>query len=359
MREAKEAFRKQHGRTGSDQEVANFRLAMKPLPNRVAFYDFQCSAQKSVSLMAVLAGDERLRKAHELAASIAFAELERFACRQKNTRTQRAWETTGNLCGAAFTHEASRALDPQLHSHFVIANATCDAAGRWYALEECQMYRAVRYAGKVYQNALAREVKRLGYNIAETRDHKRQVTGFEIAGVSPELCQRFSKRRAEIEREIAAFEAKHGREPTSTEVAQISRQTREVKLAEASTPEVRSQQRAQLSPSEWQCLQALRLEAQRRATRQLMTDPAGEERQAFQAAVAHLFERRSVASAHEVLAEALNQALGSVDLSEIKQALAQEQAGLVRLAPLGRQSAAHRVLHSLRAGAGALERGVR
>jgi conjugative relaxase-like TrwC/TraI family protein len=107
---------------------------MKPVSNRVAFFDFRCSAQKSVSILAVLGGDKRLRTVHEEASRIALAELEGFASRQKNTPLQRQSEVTGNICAAAFTHDASRALDPQLHTRFVIANATCDRAGKWYAL---------------------------------------------------------------------------------------------------------------------------------------------------------------------------------------------------------------------------------
>jgi conjugative relaxase-like TrwC/TraI family protein len=72
---------------------------------------------------------------------------------------------TGNICAAAFTHDASRARDPQLHTHFVIANATRDRTGKWYALNDYEMVRAVRYAGKVYQNAIARAVQQLGYEI--------------------------------------------------------------------------------------------------------------------------------------------------------------------------------------------------
>ncbi len=331
VREAEDAFRKKFGRNGSALEVANFRLAMKPLPNRVAFYDYQCSAQKSVSIMAIVGGDERLREAHERATKKAFAELEGFASRQKNTAVQRAWEMTGNLCAAAFTHDASRALDPQLHTHFVIANATYSCSGQWYALEECHMYKAVRYAGKVYQNELAREVKALGYNIREVRDGKRQVTGFEIEGVSDEVCTRFAKRRAEIEREMEKFERKHGRVPSSAEIAQITRETRGAKLAEITTPEVRAGQRAQLLPEEWKQLQDVRIAALKRVKQGAQSVTEGLEQQALQAAVAHLFERRSVAAAHEILAETLNQALGSVDLPQIQRAVANEQANLVRL----------------------------
>src|SRR5690606_1832216 len=144
-------------------------------------------------------GDHRLRKAHENAVKLAFAELEQFASRQQNTLASRHWEMTGNLCAAAFTHDASRALDPQLHTHFVIANATHSPGGRWYALEEYHIYKAVRYAGKGYQNAMARAVQELGYAIREIRD-KGEVTGFEIEGVPDVLCERYSKRREEIER---------------------------------------------------------------------------------------------------------------------------------------------------------------
>jgi conjugative relaxase-like TrwC/TraI family protein len=164
---------------------------------RVAFFDFQCSAQKSVSIMAMLAGDERLRAAHEQAATAAFGELEQFAARQKNTLVSRHSEITGNVCAAAFTHDSSRALDPQLHTHFVVANATCVGNGRWFALNEFEMVKAIRYAGKVYQNKLAGKVKALGYGIRETRDAQGHVTGFEIEGVRDALCQRFAKRRGQ------------------------------------------------------------------------------------------------------------------------------------------------------------------
>jgi conjugative relaxase-like TrwC/TraI family protein len=111
------------------------------------------------------------------------------------------------------------------------------------------MYKAVRYAGKVYQNEMAREVKALGYSIREVRDEKGQVTGFEIEGVSDELCERFAKRRAEIEREIEKFEKKHGREPTTAEIARIARETRGAKLAEITTPEVLAKQRPSFCPT--------------------------------------------------------------------------------------------------------------
>ncbi|MGA9575995.1 MAG: MobF family relaxase, partial [Terrimicrobiaceae bacterium] len=255
LAEAAQAFRAKESRSGTAQEDANFRLAMKPVSNRVAFFDFQCSAQKSVSILATLGGDRRLRISHERAARIALSELERFASRQRNTPFSRQSEVTGNICAAAFTHDASRALDPQLHTHFVIANATRDRTGKWYALNEYEMVRAVRHAGKVYQNEMARSVQQLGYSIRHLRQDG-EITGFEIEGVSDSLCERFSKRREEIERQIEKFEKKHGRKPTVKEIALITRETRPAELKEIATAEVLALQRAQLSPEESTQLQA-------------------------------------------------------------------------------------------------------
>jgi conjugative relaxase-like TrwC/TraI family protein len=46
---------------------------------RRVFYDFTCSAPKSVSVLAVMLADERLVTAHEAATRIAFREIETFA----------------------------------------------------------------------------------------------------------------------------------------------------------------------------------------------------------------------------------------------------------------------------------------
>lgn len=282
---------------------------------------FQCSAQKSVSIMAQVIGDHRLRDAHARAVTYAFGELEQFASRQQNTQVARAWEMTGNLCAAVFTHDASRELDPQLHTHFVIANGTQSKTGCWYAIDENHVYKAARYAGKVYQNAMAAEVKALGYTIREVRK-KGEVTGFEIEGVSDALCERYAKRRKQIEQAMKVFTKKHGREPTASEIARIARETRNPKLTEISTPEVQAKQRGELSEAEWSELQQVR----RAAVQRVVVPPheLGIELNALRAGVNHLFERRSVFMEHEILAEALNQELGSIHLETLKAALTGE-----------------------------------
>ena len=329
-REAEFDFRKKNHHVGTNDEVEAHRLKMGQLPNRVAFFDFQCAPHKSVSLMGAMVGDERLREAHRKASTTALTELEKFASRQMNTATNRNVEMTGNICGAAFTHDASRALDPQFHTHFVLANATQAPSGKWYALNESVMLEGIRYAGKIYQNELAREVKNLGYEIKDVYE-KGERTGFAIKDVPDVLCQRFAKRREEIEREINKFEKDHGREPTRAEISAITRKTRPSELKEISTNEVRKLQFGQLNSEEWNHLQKTHADARARAKWGAAL-PVGQEKMALKTAVDHLFERHSVLRQHQVLAEALNQNLGSLDLLKLTEQVNAEKAGLLRLA---------------------------
>ncbi len=298
------------------------KLTVRTRADRIAYLDFECSAPKSVSLLAVTFGDERLRQAHHEAVSIAFAELEQFAARRVRVG-KAAWSEevaiTGNLCAARFEHDSSRALDAHLHTHLVTANATFDAkTDRWFALTEREMFSAIRYAGKVYQNELARGVLSAGYTIESARDEHGVIEGFEIAGVTAKDRAVASKRRAQIEEGIAAFEKQHGRAPTTKEIHRIATRTRSRKLTEITTAEVRRRQRADFAPERIQALEAVVA-----SSRRTMVAPPERAREgpALRQACDHLFERASVQRGHQIIAEALNQSLGSVSLDTLKQKL--------------------------------------
>ena len=317
----------------SSWEVENHRVKMPPQVNRIAFYDFQCGAPKSVSVMALVAGDERVRIAHAESVKVALAELEQFAaCRSKEILGRlKRHDFTGEICAAMFEHDTSRALDPQLHTHCVVANATWDKnRQRWSALTEYEMVHAIRYAGKVYQNDLAIRLKALGYQVVEEHDKRGNVIGWEIEGVSKEVRDEFSRRRREIDSGIEAFRAQYGRAPSSAEIGVITRETREKKL-DKSNPQtaekVRASQLARIKSEDVLALKKLVETA---------TPPAAgapeKERTALKAAIAHGFERASVKKAHAILADALNAALGSVDLKRLKCALMWGEGGAQLLA---------------------------
>ena len=166
--------------------------------NRRVFYDFTFSPPKSVSIQALIADDKRLLESHGRAVRIAVNELQHFAgtrIRRDNAFSERL---TGNVVCATFRHDTSRALDPHLHTHCVMFNATFDATeNRWKALSNYEMLQARKFAENVYYHEFARDLWRLGYEI-----ENKPRGDFEIKGVTPELRSRFSKRHNEIDASI-------------------------------------------------------------------------------------------------------------------------------------------------------------
>jgi conjugative relaxase-like TrwC/TraI family protein len=290
------------------------RLTQRQLKEgqRRVFYDFTCSAPKSVSVLAVTLADERLVTAHEEATRIAFRELESFAATRVRKQGNQKDRITGNLAAAAFTHTSSRALDPQLHTHFTVFNATFDDRERsWKALQAGGIYDAIRYGTAVYRNELAKRVQQIGYRIQPSKH------GFQIEGVSDEVIKRFSKRSQQRDAVVKELEQKLGRKLSNNAVSLAVHQSRAEKVKGISTAEVRERQLAQLSSEEQQSLQNLCSSVHPvRPVR--VFEP---ENQALNHAVAHVFERKSVVPEHELLNVALSQRLGEVDLPTLKAAV--------------------------------------
>ncbi len=291
------------------------RLTQRQLKKdqRRVLYDFTCSAPKSVSVLAVTLDDQRLVEAHEAAAKIAFREMETFAAtRVRKGRVESHDRVTGNLVAAAFVHDSSRALDPQLHTHFTVFNATFDERERcWKALQARGMYDAIRYGTAVYRNELARRVQEIGYCITPAKH------GFEIKGVSDGVLKRFSKRAQQRDAVIKEMEEKLGHKLSNDEISHAVHQSRAKKVKGISTGVVRERQLAQISADEQQSLQTLRSSA--RPSR--LPRIALVENQALNHAVQHLFERKSVVPEHELLNVALSHRLGAVDLNHLKVAV--------------------------------------
>src|ERR1700736_4419967 len=284
--------------------------------------------QESVSIIARLGGDGRLLEAHKQAATEAYGKLESLACVKEGTLgIDRQRVTTGVLCSARFEHDTSRALDPHIHTHFATANFSITPEGKRYALETHDMVKAIRYAGKIYQSALRRNVEELGYRTRDKFDERRQLEGFEVDGISDELCEKYSQRRGEIEERIADFKAEHGREPTPAEIHVIAKETRTSKLTEISTEAVRAQQRQRASAEELAQIDRVKAKAYARQENQAETTDATE---LVSLVRDHLAERRATFGEHDLIAEALNRGMGKVSLSELEAAIQVDQE-LVRL----------------------------
>lgn len=290
-------------------------------------YDFTISAPKSVSVMAKVGGDERIIEAHRKAVDETLKELEFHAASRVRKDGANDDRTTGNLVLAVYHHDTSRELDPQLHTHAVAANLTYDGSeGSWKALQASDIYEQRAYLTEVYRNALAREVRKLGYEIEDRHDIRGKDLGCEIKGVSPELIEKYSQRSQQRDRAIDEFTKENGRKPTDNEVAVLVRESRGDKLVEISTEEVHRLQIERLSPDEVWGLDELREDAHDRG-------PAFEREPATASldyAEQHVFERVSVAHDHELLTEALRHGRGRIELDELKGSFAlQERSGEV------------------------------
>ena len=182
---------RQLGRIGTDGERQH-------RPGR----DLTLSAPKSVSLAALVGGDARVVDAHDraVARTVAWFEKNVAETRMKDPETGRMVRTGGQkTVVAAFRHDTSRNLDPALHTHAVIANMVKDADGKWRSMSNEKLYESKMLLGALYRNELAAGLSRLGYGIDKTHADGR----FEIAGVTRDVVEAFSTRRAEIQAAMA------------------------------------------------------------------------------------------------------------------------------------------------------------
>ena len=179
------------GRRGKDGEILH-------RPGR----DLTFSAPKSVSIAALVGGDDRIVEVHDraVAATLAWVEKNAAETRMKAPETGRMGRVGGQkIVAATFRHDTSRNLDPQLHSHSVIANMVQGEDGKWRSMANEGLYARQKLIGMLYRNELAGSLARLGYGIEKTHADGR----FEIAGVSRDTIEAFSTRRAEIEAAMA------------------------------------------------------------------------------------------------------------------------------------------------------------
>ena len=178
---------RQLGRRGKDGDILH-------RPGR----DLTFSAPKSVSIAALVGGDGRIVDAHDraVAATLAWVEKNAAETRMQSPDTG-GMARVGNqkIVAATFRHDTSRNLDPQLHTHAVLANMVKGADNKWRTMANEGLYAKQKLIGMLYRNELAAGLARLGYGIEKTHPDGR----FEIAGVPREAIEAFSTRRAEIE----------------------------------------------------------------------------------------------------------------------------------------------------------------
>jgi conjugative relaxase-like TrwC/TraI family protein len=278
-----------------------------------AGWDATFSAPKSVSLTALVGGDDRVREAHRESVRVALRELERYT--QARIGNVHAPETTGKFIAATFEHDTARPVDgyaaPQLHTHAVIFNMTerenCFENGKQMrALQPHEMFVSQRYATAVYRSELALRLGKLGYEV-ERGKHGQP----EIRGYSREYLEASSPRRQQIK--------DHLREQgiDGAAAAQIAaHHTRDRK--ELLSPGEVLQRHRELAAQYGH--QADRVVARAREHRQYrMQDPEMQAQRAVTWARDHVFERSAVEDRRAILEAALGRGMGETTYAQIRQ----------------------------------------
>ena len=288
--------------------------------------DVTFSAPKSVSLEALVYAapktGARVMKAHDEAvrATLGFIETELLQTRSYDPATGRRPRVEADgMAAATFRHLASRNLDPQLHTHAVIANMTRGRDGAWRSAEFTAVERSKMLIGAYYRNELRMGLEKIGYATVPTLVGR--MPGFEIAGYGKPMLDAFSTRR----RELLDYMADRGWENTPARTQQAALYTRRRK-AEPDRQVLREtwQARAQ------ELGRARDRDEARGRDRERAASPAPETRtppsalSVVRQAVEHLEERRTVFSANDLRAWALAHGGGRHSLDAL-------DAGIARL----------------------------
>jgi conjugative relaxase-like TrwC/TraI family protein len=145
-----------------------------------AGWDATFSAPKSVSLTALVGGDERVREAHRESVRVALDQLERYT--QARIGGNHQPETTGRFIAAKFEHDTARPVDgyvaPQLHTHAVVFNVTERDNGQPRAIQPQSLFASQQFATAIYQSELTYKLRQLGYEITTGRSEAPEIKGY-------------------------------------------------------------------------------------------------------------------------------------------------------------------------------------
>jgi conjugative relaxase-like TrwC/TraI family protein len=145
-----------------------------------AGWDATFSAPKSVSLTALVGGDDRVREAHRDSVRVALDQLEHYT--QARIGGNHPPETTSRFIAAKFEHDTARPVDgyvaPQLHTHAVVFNVTERDNCQPRAIQPQSLFASQQFATAIYQSELTYRLRQLGYEITTGRSGAPEIKGY-------------------------------------------------------------------------------------------------------------------------------------------------------------------------------------
>ena len=273
-------------------------------PVRRVCYFGQISPPKDVSIALLVGGDERIASWWKEAVNETVKEMDAAtAVRIRKRGVENRDRYTNKMVAAMVTHDASRALDPQLHTHVCIMNVSYDDVERqWKSVQPEGYYKHQGYFREVCCNKLAERMVEAGYEIQRARK-----IGFHIKGVPAVLRDQFSKRHEEIEKVAATLGVTE-----QDGLQRIAGSTRAEKVTVE--PDQLRRQWREASGDHLSVVKDViaRADGRRREIKRITTEGA------LDLGQSQVFERNSVIDERALLREALIYGRGDVQLGELR-----------------------------------------
>jgi conjugative relaxase-like TrwC/TraI family protein len=274
-----------------------------------AGWDATFSTPKSVSLTALVGGDDRVREAHRAAVTEALNELERYT--QARIGGNHPAETTGKFIAAKFEHDTARPVAgyaaPQLHTHAVIFNVTERMDGTTRALQERGFFESQQFATAIYQSELMYQLRNLGYEI------ERGKSGApEIKGYTEEYLDASSPRSKQIREQLE----KTGR--AGAEAAEIAAQSTRDRKQNLTAEQVLDAHRKMAVEFGNQPEKVIATARERAQQQQVCRESSTEAKEAVTFARQSVFEREAVVDERRILRDAMRRGMGETTYKEIR-----------------------------------------
>ncbi|MGH9606181.1 MAG: MobF family relaxase [Terracidiphilus sp.] len=278
-----------------------------------AGWDATFSAPKSVSLTALVGGDDRVREAHREAVRTALEHLESYT--MARIGGNHPAEATSRFVAAKFEHDTARPVDgyaaPQLHTHAVVFNLTERENGETRALQPQSLFASQQFATAIYQSELTYRLRELGYEITAGRSGAPEIKGY-----TQEYLDASSPRSQQI-REYLERTGRNGKE--AAEIAAHS--TRDHKEIH-SLGEVMAAHRKLAAAFGHQAEAVVRAAQERAQHRERMPDSHQKAREAVSFARDRNFEREAVVDERVLARDALRRGMGEITYAEVRSSLA-------------------------------------
>lgn len=227
-----ELYRAQRGIEPTHAQLRQFIAEnSKRHQTAIAGFDLVFTPSKSVSIAWGL-GDKQLRKdieaAHEHAIQDVVRHLEsNVVMTRRGHNGIRQIDTKSGVIGTKFRHYDSRAGDPNLHDHVVIANRVEGADDKWSSIDGRVLYQYGVECSELYNSKVQEYVTQLtGLQFEPRMQNGKPI--HEIVGISDETIRAFSSRRGDISAELdkvkAKFVADNGYDPSEKQLIKLAQQ---------------------------------------------------------------------------------------------------------------------------------------